>query len=425
MFAAPYPRYRIYTRPNSYIALARDFLLGRVRRGDDVRRLEEKLCGMLDVPFAVCVPQARVGIYLAIKTLIQPGQGVVMSPYTIADVVNMVICAGGCPVFADIDQPSCNISPANIAPLIDADTGAVLIAHLHGLAAPSHEILQTCRQHGVALVEDAAQAFGGKERGKYVGTIGDAGIYSFGMYKNINAWFGGAIVSSSESFIDQIRSELQQWEYERTTKILWKAKQGFVTDVATFPPLFRLMTYRVFRYGFLNDVDWINRMVDPELDTSRKKSFPGDFQARLTPFQARLGMSQLARIEPDNQERIRRAELYRAGLAGLDGLILPPEPRDSTDIYTYYPVQYKDLRKLLKYAMRHRRDFAPQHLRNCADLPGFSEFYRDCPESRETAQQVAILPTYPRYPLTEVEKNIQVLRSFFTEEAAGRDRAGG
>ncbi len=76
-FPAPYPRYRLYTRLHSYLSLATDALLGRVRRGHDVSRLETQLCDMFDVPCAACVPQARVGIYLAIKALMKPGKKVV------------------------------------------------------------------------------------------------------------------------------------------------------------------------------------------------------------------------------------------------------------------------------------------------------------------------------------------------------------
>ena len=79
----------------NYLLIARDVLTGRVRKGDEVAELERHMCEQLGVAHAVCMPQARVGIYLTLRSLIRPGQSVVMSPYTIYDVVNMVICSGG------------------------------------------------------------------------------------------------------------------------------------------------------------------------------------------------------------------------------------------------------------------------------------------------------------------------------------------
>ena len=63
--------------------------------------------------------------------------------------------------------------------------------------------------------------------------------------------------------------------------------------------------------------------------------------------------------------------------------------------------------------MKNKRDVTAQHLKNCADLPAFSAFRRDCPVARKTANEVILLPTYTRYPDSEVRKNIAVIRAFF------------
>lgn len=410
---APHPRYRIHTRPKSYYSMVGDVLAGRMRRGPDVELLEQRLCDRLQVPNAVCVPQARLGIYLALKALIKPGQGVLMSPYTIADVVNMVICSGGTPVFADIDRQSCALDPRRIAQLIDSNTGAVLITHLHGIAGPSHAVLDICRRHGVPLVEDSAQALGARENGKPVGTIGDVGIYSFGMYKNINTWYGGAVVCRADDIAGRIRSELAQYNYHSTSLLLKKAVHGLLTDIATFPPVFRVFTYWLFRYAFLHDLEPINRILRPEHRPSRRDSLPAHYLARLTPFQARLGISQLQGLDADNELRIVRARLYREGLKNVAGLTLPPVANGAFHIYTYFPVQHGNRQKLLKWMMRRRRDVAAGHLHSCADLAAFSSFRRDCPQARRAADELVLLPTYPQYPVAEVKKNIDCIRSYF------------
>src|SRR5688572_19162810 len=193
---APRPRYRLYSAPGSYLRVAREVLLGRSARGPGIEELEARLMAFSSVPRAVCMPSARVGIFLVLKNLIRPGQEVVLSPYTIADVVNMVICAGGVPVFADVERSTCNIDPKSVARLIGPRTGAVLATHLHGLCCDLEPLSRLCREKGIPLVEDAAQAFGASLDGRRAGTWGQAGVYSFGMYKNVNAIFGGAVVTS-------------------------------------------------------------------------------------------------------------------------------------------------------------------------------------------------------------------------------------
>ncbi len=415
ILSAPHPRYRIYTRPRSYTSFLGDLILGRINKGPDVGRLEMALAKKLEIPYVVCVPMNRVGVYLVLKNLIKPGQEVIMSPYTVADIVNMVICAKGIPVFADIEQHSTNIDADKIEQLINRKTGAVMITHLHGIAAPAYKILEICRKHNLPLIEDTAQAFGGRVKGKRAGTIGDVGIYSLGMYKNINSWYGGAVVSENKELIDKIRSEINQYTYQGPLFILKKMLKGLVLDLFTCPPIFRSLTYWLFRYGFLHDVGLINQMVEIELDLRRKDVIPPKYLKRYTPFQARLCLSQLDRIDEEIDMRNEKAELYRQGLQNIPGLVLPPGPVDQNScfIYPYFPIQYRDRKRLLKWLMLHKRDVAAQHLKNCADLPAFSAFYRDCPVARKTAAEVILLPTYPRYPNSEVQKNIEVIRSFF------------
>jgi perosamine synthetase len=411
---APNPRYRIYTRFASYFAMVKDLLQGRVNTGDDVGLLEEAIAKKFNIGHAVCVPMCRSGIFLTIKHTIKPGQEVILSPYTIADVVNMVICAGGVPVFADIEANTCNIDPAQVVKLISQNTGAVLVTHLHGLAAPVKEIQKVCEKFAVPLIEDCAQAFGAAVNGQRVGTFGRAGVYSFGMYKNINTWYGGAVVSDDRQLIEKICGELSSKNFQKTQFILKRLLQGLTTDLATLPMIFKFLTFWVFRFGFLHDIDWINKKVAVELDLSRIERIPEHYLARMTPHQARLALMQLGEIDEFNNVRVAKGQLYHQGLSNFTQLTLPPKVENGSHIFTYYPVRTEGRLRLLKWLMKNKRDVAAQHLKNCADLPAFKDFYRNCPNARATAEELLILPTYPRYTDQDIQKNIQIIGEFFS-----------
>jgi dTDP-4-amino-4,6-dideoxygalactose transaminase len=156
----------------TYGYAARDIATGLWRAGDDCRLLEKEVADIQNIGHAITVPMARVGIYLAVSALVRPGRKIVLAPYTLADVINMVICAGAIPVFADIERSSCNISSVRVSQLIDDHTDAVLVTHLHGLACDMPRLVEVCQQRGVKLIEDAAQAFGTRLNGQAVGTFG-------------------------------------------------------------------------------------------------------------------------------------------------------------------------------------------------------------------------------------------------------------
>jgi dTDP-4-amino-4,6-dideoxygalactose transaminase len=355
---------------------------------------------------------ARTGLYFVLKELIQPGQNVVMSPLTIKDVVNMVLLAGGIPVFADIQRSSCAIDPDQVESLIDRRTGAVLITHLHGETAGAYAFRDLCSRRGIPLIEDAAQAFGAEEGKRRLGTIGDVGIFSFGFYKNLNTWQGGMIVAQDQSLIARIQRRVCQMPPLPRRRFLALALSGLVTDLATWPPLFSALTHPVIRHCYLNDVPAVNRLLDPEHKSCRINAVPKKYLYRMSASQAELGLRLLGRLDTDTAARIARAEIYDKALAGMEGLITPRRHTGRSHIYTYYPIQYSERDALLRYAQRCRRDFAAQHLRNCADLPEFKDFYRDCPNARAAARELVLLPTYPRYPLAETKRNIRVILEF-------------
>lgn len=409
----PLPRLRIYTTLDQYRQVLLDTVTGRVRRGDAVERLEEALAATVGAKYAVAMPLARVGIYFAIKALIKPGQKVILSPYTIADVVNMVVLAGGNPVFADVERETCNIDAGEVERLIDDNTGAVMATHFYGLACDIERIAAICKARGVPLIEDAAQAFGVRVNGRRVGTFGTVGIYSFGMYKNVNSFFGGMITTDDANVRNRIAKEMAALPYQSLTGYFTKVAEALATDIITWPVFFRLGFFWVLRFAFLKDVSAVNNRMKIDVDPKLKTEMPENYLCRMTPLQARMILGQLDRVDGETRRRIEAAQIYHRGLSDIPELILPPMRTDMSHMYWYYPIQYARRHELVAYAMKHLRDITESYHRNCADLPCFAPWYRDCPNARATADSLIYLPTYPRYTDREIEKTVQVVRSFF------------
>src|SRR5947207_5062495 len=172
-YRSSYPRVRVQSSPATYLRTAGEFLTGLWRRGNSVEQLQRAIATEVGVRHAIAMPMARTAIYFALKETIRPGQKVVLSPYTIADVVNMVICADGVPIFADLAPGQYNVSADEIERLVDDDTGAVLVTNFYGEACDIERIAAFCKSRKVSLIEDAAMAFGVNVGGRYAGTRSD------------------------------------------------------------------------------------------------------------------------------------------------------------------------------------------------------------------------------------------------------------
>jgi len=409
----PQPHFRYYGSPQNYLEIAKGVLAGHLKKEEQLlAALEKRLGDWTGARHSLCLPQGRLGIYLALRCLIQPGQRVILSPYTIFDVVNMVICAGGHPVFADIEPDTCNIDPRQVKELIDSDTGAVIATHLQGLACDIEEISEICRARGVPLIEDGTQCLGGRVGGRHVGTIGDVGIFSFSLKKNVNTLYGGFLITNNNALRDRIRADLDSFPFEGKGVILKQAAKCLVGDVLTSPPVFQILTFWLLRHACLHHTQRISKLTRPEDRPQLITELPEQYRTRMTPLQARLALRQIESIEQDMQKRLIYARSYYEGLSGLQDIGLPPLREDGSHIYPAFPIQSPNRQKLVEHIMRCGCDVRIESITNTADLPCFSAYARYCPHARRIADRVVLLPTYPRYGEAEVHRMITAIRSY-------------
>jgi dTDP-4-amino-4,6-dideoxygalactose transaminase len=289
---------------------------------------------------------------------------------------------------------------------------------LHGLAAEAHRIKEICDRSNIPMIEDAAQSFGVKEQGKPVGTIGDVGVFSFEMHKNVPTWLGGVVVTNRQDVAKKIRTELEDFSHPSLSGITQKVKKGLIHDLASIPVLFQFLTYPLLRFSYLNDVEFINSKVRRKPQESKPATeLPDIYKSQFTPLQASLGLSQIKNVDRDIKTRIEYAHIYYEGLKDIDGLTMPPIRADGSHTYLWFPVLYSQRDDLLRYMFEQGRDIAAGHFTSTADSPRFEEFYRDCPNSKKVEKELLYLPTYPRYSRQEVEKNIEVIRKYFASKS--------
>jgi dTDP-4-amino-4,6-dideoxygalactose transaminase len=420
MLLSPQPRFRFYNGFRNYGLALSDVVAGRVFKGNAVEQAELRIAEWLDVAEVILTPQGRYGIYLGLCQTIRAGQEVIMSPYTLYDVVNMVIAAGGVPRFADIEEKTCNISAEEVERLIGPETGAVLVTHLHGLVAPLDRIRLICETHRVPLLEDACQALGARYRGRKAGTVGAMGFFSCGRAKNVNAFLGGMIATNDSVKANNIRDKLSRLPYEDSARLAKRIMHCAAGQALTSPLVFSAFTYWIFRHGVLNGIEAVTRQFDTEVNPVLREKVPEGYERRITHMQARLIFDQIDRVDADTRLRMKLAMIYLEGLSDIPGITLPPACRDSSHIYLSFPIQVEDRRKLQRYMMKHGRDVAIQHIGNTADYPCFAQYGRNCPQARRTATCVLLLPTYPDYRPSEASKNVETIRRFFDQTMSTR-----
>jgi len=166
--------------------------------GARVRHFEQEVARLTGVAHALAVNSGSSGIWLALAGLgIGPGDEVIVPGFTFVASISTIVYAGALPVLAEVDE-TFNLDPVDVETRITPRTRAIMAVHMLGNPARLAELRAIADRHGIALIEDCAQAFGARYRGGGVGRIGEIGIFSFNEFKTITCGDGGMIVTDDE-----------------------------------------------------------------------------------------------------------------------------------------------------------------------------------------------------------------------------------
>ncbi len=175
--------------------------------GDIVARLEKEFAAFCGSNYAIACVNGSVALRIALIACgVKPGDEVIITPYTFIATASIVLEANCVPVFADIDPDTYNIDPAEIEKAITPRTKAIIPVHFAGQACDMDRIMLIAKSHGLKVIEDACHGHGAEYKGRKLGSIGDAGCFSFQSSKNLTGGEGGMVITNDQKLFDMIDS---------------------------------------------------------------------------------------------------------------------------------------------------------------------------------------------------------------------------
>ncbi len=346
---------------NEVISLLADILeSGQYILGAKVAEFERAVAAFHGVADAIGVASGTDALHLALDALgIGEGDEVITTPFTFFATAEAILYRGATPVFADIDPETMNIDPSQIEAHITSRTKAIVPVHLFGYPCDMPRIMRIAKKHGLKVVEDCAQAFGARIGGELVGSIGDAGCFSFYPSKNLGGFGDGGLVT--------VRSG-------RTAALIRQLRNHG-----------SIGAYRHRRVGY---------------------------NSRLDEVQAGILLVKFARIEGYNARRRENARLYTDLLK--TAVRCPVEKDGARHVYHQYTIR-SPLRDRLQQGLKERGISSvvyypvPLHLQAALRFLGYKK--GDFPVAERTARHVLSLPMYPELDNETIEKICGAVKS--------------
>jgi len=189
-----------------------------INEGEFTERFEREIAALVGARHAVAVTSGTAAISLALAGAgVGVGDEVIVPDMTFIATANAVVMIGARPVLVDVDPRTLNIDPEALLRAITKHTKAVVPVHVSGRAASMQAILDIAHNRGIVVIEDAAEGFFSRSDGKYLGTLGRAGCFSFSPNKTITTGQGGVIVTDDDSLCGRLKELKDQGRPARGT----------------------------------------------------------------------------------------------------------------------------------------------------------------------------------------------------------------
>jgi dTDP-4-amino-4,6-dideoxygalactose transaminase len=336
--------------------------------GPEVARLETEVAKISQTRHAIGCASGTDALLLPLRALdLKPGDEVITTPFTFFATAGAIHNAGGTPVFVDIDPATYNISPAAIEAAITPRTRAIIPVHLFGQMAAIEQILPIGEAHGLAIIEDAAQAIGARRMvdgaWRMAGELGTVGTLSFFPSKNLGAYGdGGMMVTQDAALAERLR---------------------------------RLRLHGGSTQYFHDEVG---------------------FNSRLDTIQAAVLLAKLPHLAPWSAARARNAARYTEAFTGHPAVCPPKTDQGNTHIYNQYTIRVPRRDELQVRLKEQGIGTAiyyplPLHLQPCFAHLGYRA--GRLPASEAAATSVISLPVYPEMPREHQDAVIGAILDFY------------
>ena len=308
--------------------------------GPLLQRLEKRIAEYLGVKNIVLVSNGTIALEIAYRTLGVTGFAIT-TPFSFVATTSSLVTNNILPIFADIDENTFNISPANIENLITVHTSAIVAAHVFGNACEVEEVEAIAKKYNLKLIYDGAHAFDVNYKGKSILSYGDISTLSFHATKLFHTIEGGALIINDDSLVEKARY-LINFGIEGPESI-------------------------------------------PHLGTN----------AKMNEFEAAMGLCVLDEIEDINQKRKEVYELYQRELQSF--VKLQKNNADASNNYSYFPIVLKDESQVLNVqkALNEKNIFPRRYFYPSLDTLSYIEPKQICEISRDISNRILCLPLYP------------------------------
>ena len=408
-----YPRQKIYGY-SFYRQLKNIFLNKKYDSVDFIKKFFE-LNEEYNLNF---VFKARIGLFHILSFLFKNNKTknkIILSSFTVFDMINMILLSGFEPIFIDHYKNSSQIDIDQLKRKINEfgdKIGAVLLTHYNVNNSELSEISNICKQNKIILIEDCAISIGGKFGDDYVGKFGDYSIFSFGFYKFINVLSGGMVFSKNKDFYNFVIEKEKNWEEIKIYNLYKLIIKSFFVRLVSSKIIFNLI-FPIIKFAYKNDIKLIKKLLINDPKPHKKESFPNEYKFRLSQLQINDIIFQFKNLKYQRELREYNYSTYSESIKN-EKIIFFHKEQDllNENAYLNFPIIVKDKKKFINYMLNNEIDISPQFYRSVNELSFLSKYSKTTKLIQDSVSNLVTLPTYSGINKNYILKIIETINKY-------------
>lgn len=331
---------------------------GVIAQGKRVEEFETAFAKYCGTKYAVAVSNGTAGLQLAMMAAgVKQGDEVITSPFSFIATANAILFCGAKPVFADIEEKTFNLDPESVKEKITKKTTAIMPVHLYGQPCDMKAFAEIAEDKGLLIIEDACQAHGAEFDGKKVGSLGNAGVFSFYPTKNMTTGEGGMITTDDAKIVEMARIYRNHGQVKR------------------------------YHHDYIG------------------------YNFRMTDIAAAIGIEQLKKLDGFNKKRIENAK-YLDSKLGKVGVTTPFVAKNVKHVYHQYTISVDnrdELNKKLNDSGVGTGIYYPIPINEQTAYKSLG-YKADTPISSEVAKRVLSLPVHPAVSKQDLDFTVEKIK---------------
>ena len=408
-----YPRQKIYGY-SFYRQLKNIFLNKKYNSVDFIKKFFE-LNEEYNLNF---VFKARIGLFHILSFLFKNNKTknkIILSSFTVFDMINMVLLSGFEPIFIDHYKNSSQINIDQLKEKINEcndEVGAVLLTHYNVNNSELSEISNICKQNKIIFIEDCAISIGSKFDNDYVGKFGDYSIFSFGFYKFINVLSGGMIFSKNKDFYNFVIEKEKNWEEIKIYNLYKLIIKSFFVRLISSKIIFKLI-FPIIKFAYKNDITLIKKLLTNDPKPHKKESFPSEYKFRLSQTQINDIIFQFKNLKYQRKLREQNYKAYAKNIRN-EKIVFFHNKQNllNKNAYLNFPIIVKNKDKFINYMLNNEIDINPQFYRSVNELSFLSKYSERTALIQSSVSNLVTLPTYSGININYILKIIETINRY-------------